>query len=128
MRPMSKGAMETIFYTVPPGICFMDAGASLIIAQVVLALCITSGPVQVWAAENRKISLEPRFFLPVIANSQLVELASSPYCMKASTPGANYQGLPLRHIQLHLHASFQTAGHTNIQIMHSQLIAKCKIG
>lgn len=32
MRPMSERAVETVFYTVPPGICFMDAGASLIIA------------------------------------------------------------------------------------------------
>lgn len=66
VRPMSKGAVETVFYTVPPGICFMDASASLIIPQVVLALCVTSGPVQVRAAENKKqnISLELLFYLP----------------------------------------------------------------
>lgn len=54
MGAMSKGAVEAVFYTVPPGVCLMDAGASLIVAQVVLALCITSGPVQVRAAKSRK--------------------------------------------------------------------------
>ena len=54
MGAMSKGAVEAVFHTVPPGICLMDAGASLIVAQVVLALCVTSGPVQVRAAKSMK--------------------------------------------------------------------------
>ena len=58
MWAVSKGAVEAVFHTVPPGIGLMNASASLIVAQVVLALCITSGPVQVRAARSSKTGEE----------------------------------------------------------------------
>lgn len=42
-----EGAVQPVLHTVAPGIGLMDARACLVVAQVVLALCISSCPVQV---------------------------------------------------------------------------------
>lgn len=38
----------------PSGIRLMDAGAGLVVAEVVLALCVTGGPVQIGTAEEER--------------------------------------------------------------------------
>lgn len=47
MWTVSKSTVEAVFHTMPSGIRLMDAGACLVIAEVVLALRVTGGPVQI---------------------------------------------------------------------------------
>lgn len=45
MRAVGKSAVQAIFGAVALGVCLVDADSSLIVAKVVPALCIPSGPV-----------------------------------------------------------------------------------
>lgn len=54
MWTMSKSTVEAVLHTMPSGIRLMDAGACLVIAKVVLALCVASGPVQIGTAREKR--------------------------------------------------------------------------
>ena len=43
--PMSKRTVQTILYTVPTGVRLVYTRPRLVVAEVVLALCVTSGAV-----------------------------------------------------------------------------------
>lgn len=54
MWTVSKSTVEAVLHTMPSGIRLMDAGACLVIAEVVLALRVTGGPVQIGTARNER--------------------------------------------------------------------------
>lgn len=54
MWTVSKSTVEAVFHTMPSGIRLMDAGACLVIAEVVLALRVTGGPVQIGTAREER--------------------------------------------------------------------------
>lgn len=54
MWAVSKSTVEAVLHTMPSGVRLMDAGAGLVVAEVVLALCVTGGPVQVGTAREQR--------------------------------------------------------------------------
>lgn len=57
MWTVSKSTVEAVLHTMPSGICLMDAGACLVIAEVVLALRVTGGPVQIGTAREESYGI-----------------------------------------------------------------------
>lgn len=54
MWAVSKSAVEAVLHAMPSGVRLVDAGACLVVAEVVLALGVTGGAVQVGAAGERR--------------------------------------------------------------------------
>lgn len=52
---MSKSTVEAVLHTMPSSVRLMDTSACLVIAEMVLALGVTSGTVQIRAARGDKI-------------------------------------------------------------------------
>lgn len=55
MWAVSKSTVEAVLHTMPPGVRLVDAGARLVVAEVVLALRVAGGPVQIWTAREETI-------------------------------------------------------------------------
>lgn len=56
-RAVGKGAMGTIFDTISLFVCFMHAGAGLVVSQVITSLCVTGSSV-----EKRAAIIERKYF------------------------------------------------------------------
>lgn len=46
MGPMSEGAVHSVLGAVSLGVCLMDADSSLVVAQVIPPLCVSSSSMQ----------------------------------------------------------------------------------